>query len=277
MQIEPLSWQSAEPLLSVQWNSSGTLLAAVCTPNRLIVLDYRGTVLYSQQVPVNSVKLLTAFTWAYDDQVLIAAAGGHLAVGRVVVGVPSLFSLVTYNLWLMMGSSARRVDSLPLPVRERNSIRELDHHVIRCRIPSHDELSAQVCEPSDWRWYCTIRPVPRKAHSYVLCMEHMGGLVPVLVGRQTNRIIPQFHISLLSSSTVASNSRSPTPDNGSSAQVEDVGAFTRHSVQRNSVWRKSKRQLRALMNRHVACRQPLNRTNDKLLQVAKMQFVHERT
>uniref|UniRef100_F1KQW7 Tubby-related protein 4 n=1 Tax=Ascaris suum TaxID=6253 RepID=F1KQW7_ASCSU len=266
-EVEPLSWQSTETLLSVQWNSRGTLLAVVCTPNRLVLLDYRGTLVYCQQVPINSPKVLTAFTWAHDDQAVIAAAGGHLAIGRVLVGVPSLFNLVTYNLWLMMGASARRVDSLPLPLRERNSIRELDHHIIRCRIPSRDELSAQVCEPSDWRWYCTIRPVPRKAHSYVLCMEHMGGLVPILVGRQTNRIIPQFHISLLSAAVTPSSSPSPSPDNGSSAQVEDVGAFIRSSAQRNSVWRKSKRQLRALMNRHVACRQPLNRTNEKLLQV----------
>lgn len=266
-EVDPTSWQCPDSLLCVQWNASGTFLAAVCVHNKLVILDYRGTVVYSQPVPVNSVKSLTAFTWAHEDQVVIAAAGGHLAVGRVLVGVPSLFNLVTYNLWLMMGASARRIDSLPLPLRERNALRDLDHHIIRCRVPSREELSAQICEPTDWRWYCTIRPVPRKAHSYVLCMEHMGGLVPVLIGRQTNRIIPQFHISLLGSSSLASSSRSPTPDNGSSAQVEDVGAFARPSVQRNSVWRKSKRQLRALMNRHVACRQPLNRANDKLLQV----------
>lgn len=271
-EVDPVSWQCPESLLCVHWNASGTLLAAVCIPNRLVILDFRGTVIHSQPVPFAPSSNLTAFTWAHDDQVVISAAGGHLAVGRVLVGVPSLFHLVTYSLWLMMGSSARRVDSLPLPLRERNSIRDLDHHIIRCRVPSREELPAQVCEPSDWRWYCTIRPVPRKAHSYVLCMEHMGGLVPILVGRQTNRIIPQFHISLLGSSSPTPTSRSSTPDNGCSAQVEDIGAFTRPSVQRNSVWRKSKRQLRALMNRHVACRQPVGRANDKLLQVTSNVF-----
>lgn len=58
-------------------------------------------------------------------------SGGHLVIGRVVFGVPPLSSLVTYNIWVMMGHSSQRVDSLPLPSRERNVIRELDHHVIR--------------------------------------------------------------------------------------------------------------------------------------------------
>lgn len=48
--------------------------------------------------------------------------------------------------------------------------------------------------------------------------------------------------------------------------AEDVGAFARPSTQRNSVWRRSKRQLRALMNRYVNC--PVSRSNGKLVQVS---------
>lgn len=47
--------------------------------------------------------------------------------------------------------------------------------------------------------------------------------------------------------------------------IEDVGAFARPSTQRNSVWRRSKRQLRALMNRYV--NYPVGKSNDKLVQV----------
>lgn len=47
--------------------------------------------------------------------------------------------------------------------------------------------------------------------------------------------------------------------------AEDVGAFTRPSAQRNSVWRRSKRHLRVFMNRYVSC--PINRNSGKLVQV----------
>uniref|UniRef100_A0A915PWS0 Tubby C-terminal domain-containing protein n=1 Tax=Setaria digitata TaxID=48799 RepID=A0A915PWS0_9BILA len=259
-EINNAKWQCNETLLSIQWNATGTLLAAVCKENHFFIMTCQGNVICDSRVSRPSATGLTAFTWVHDDRFIIATSGNQLAVGRVLHDVPSLFNLVTYNLWLLMGASARHVDILPLPLRERNAIRALDHHVIRCRVPSRNEILAKVCEPSDWRWYCTIRPVPSKVHTYVLCMEHMAGLIPVLLGKQTNRIIPQFQISLYNpKSTLV------TTDSGSSAQVEDVGAFARRSTQRNSVWRRSKRQLRAFMNRYVNC--PANRSNDKLVQI----------
>uniref|UniRef100_A0A0R3RUR5 Tub domain-containing protein n=1 Tax=Elaeophora elaphi TaxID=1147741 RepID=A0A0R3RUR5_9BILA len=259
-EIDNAKWQCNETLLSIQWNANGTQLAAVCKENHFFIITYQGNVVCDSRVSQPSTTALTAFTWVHDDRFIIATSGNHLAVGRVLHDVPSLFNLVTYNLWQLLGGSALHVDVLPLPPRERNAIRALDHHIIRCRVPSQNDMLMKVCEPSDWRWYCTIRPVPSKVHTYVLCMEHMAGLIPVLLGKQTNRIIPQFQISLYNPKLTMVKS-----DNGSSAQVEDVGAFTRPSTQRNSVWRRSKRQLRALMNRYVAC--PVNRNNGKLVQI----------
>ncbi|VDD92655.1 unnamed protein product [Enterobius vermicularis] len=265
-EVDPFTWQSPDPIVSMRWNAAGDLLALATTDNRLFVIDYKGTVIFSQQSLVSTKRDITALTWAHDDQIIILACGGCLAVGHVVVGVPSLFSLVTYNLWLMVKSSTRAIDNLPVPVRERNAIKEFNHHIIKCRVPSRYELIGKVCTPSEWRWYCTIKPVPNKAHTYVLCMEHMGGLVPVLIGRQTNRIIPQFQISLYTSPD-ASTSAGCSQEAGSSAQVEDVGAFARPSANRSSVWRKSKRQIRAFMHRRVAFRHPQSRLDAKLLQV----------
>ncbi|KAL3998155.1 Tub family protein [Acanthocheilonema viteae] len=259
-EIDNAKWQCNKILLSIQWNANGTLLAAVCKENHFFIMTHQGNVICDSQVSQPSATALTAFTWVHDDRFIIATSGNKLAIGRVLHDVPSLFNLVTYNLWQLLGASARHVDILPLPPRERNAIRALDHHIIRCRVPSQNDMLMKVCEPSDWRWYCTIRPVPSKVHTYVLCMEHMAGLIPVLLGKQTNRIIPQFQISLYNPKLTLVKS-----DSGSSAQVEDVGAFARPSTQRNSVWRRSKRQLRAFMNRYVNC--PINRNNGKLVQI----------
>ncbi|MCP9260983.1 Tubby-related protein 4 [Dirofilaria immitis] len=259
-EIDNAKWQCNETLLSIQWNANGTLLAAVCKENHFFIITYQGNVICDSRVSQSSTIGLTAFTWVHDDRFIIATSGNQLAVGQVLHDVPSLFNLVTYNLWQLLGASARNVDVLPLPPRERNAIRALDHHVIRCRVPSQNDMLMKVCEPSNWRWYCTIRPVPSKVHTYVLCIEHMAGLIPVLLGKQTNRVIPQFQISLYNPKLTLVKS-----DSGSSAQVEDVGAFVRSSSQRNSVWRRSKRQLRAIMNRYVNC--PVSRSNGKLVQI----------
>ncbi|RCN40531.1 hypothetical protein ANCCAN_13542 [Ancylostoma caninum] len=243
-QIDPLVYESPHSVIQLHWNADGSILALINSNHELVMLDREARVVHKETLSLPKDKPLSALTWAHEGRAIIVAAGGHLAIGKLLLGVPPLFDLVTYELWRYLGSQSKKVDSLPIPVKEKNALRALDHHIIRCRIPRIDDLCSFVCSASEARCYCTIKPLSRGSHSYVLCMEHLGGLVPLLVGRQVNRFLPQFHISLHPADGQVLST-------GSSAQVEDLSIIPRTSNGRNSLWRRSKRQLRALMSRHV--------------------------
>ncbi|CAI2321303.1 unnamed protein product [Caenorhabditis sp. 36 PRJEB53466] len=259
-QINSAVYRSPFQVIRMQWNSDGTILGIINSNNELVMVDIHCRVIHRERIATaaDGDKKLTAFTWAHNGNVVIIAAAGSLSVGRILFGVPSLFEIVTYNVWRMMGSNAKKVEKLPIPVKEMNALRELDHHVIRCRIPRTQELCSFVCSVVEARCYCTIRPLARGSNTYVLCFEHLGGLVPLLVGRQVNRFLPQFQIFLFQ------NNQQAAAVAGSSAQVEDVNSMVRHSNGRNSLWRRSKRQIRALMSKHVRPTRP----DTRLLQVS---------
>ncbi|CAJ0930296.1 unnamed protein product, partial [Mesorhabditis belari] len=290
-QVVPHTYTGTLLIKKIEWNSDGTLLAAITELHQLLIFDREARLIHREEVPLSKDRPLSAFTWAHNGKTIVVAAGGHVVVGKrldvvleeeneaavsgkVLMGVPSLFNLVTYAVWRELGASSRRVDRLPLPNREKESIKLLDHHIIRCRIPRSDDLCKFVCTVNDARSYCTIRPLTRGSHSYVLCMEHMGGLVPLLVGRQVNRFLPQFHVSLHHGTHTGSPGTGTPPTNrqqttiGGSAQVEDMSVLPRTSTGRNSLWRRSKRQLRALMSRHVNAAVRAPRTDSRLVHVS---------
>lgn len=142
-QINSLVYRSPFQVIRMQWNSDGTILGIINSNNELVMVDMNCRVIHRERISIaDADKKLTAFTWAHNGNVVIIAAGGCLSVGRILFGVPSLFEIVTYNVWLMMGSSSKRVDRLPIPVKEMNALRELDHHVIRVR--THNPSSHPV-------------------------------------------------------------------------------------------------------------------------------------
>lgn len=269
-QINSAVYRSPFQVIRMQWNFDGTILAVINSNNELVMINTYCHVIHRERISItkleksllpnpSSNQKLTAFTWAHNGNVVILASGGCLHVGRILFGVPSLFEIVTYDLWKMMGCSGKKVEKLPIPLKEMNALRELDHHVIRCRIPRFQDLCSYVCTVVDARCYCTIRPYQRGSQTYVLCFEHLGGLVPLLLGRQVNRFLPQFQIYLYQP-----NPLPPPLPPGSSPQVEDVNSIVRASNARHSLWRRSKRQLRALMSKHV---RP-TRADCRLLQVS---------
>jgi WD40 repeat protein len=196
-EVELRSWQSSDPIRMIQWSNDGKMLAVVCSTGNIIILNNEARVVHSFTPPlVINEDSTISFTWAHNDEVIIVSSNGGLAVGIVQPSVPALTDISSYQIWRNMGRTAREVESLNLPDKPTNIIRQFDRHVIKCRIPSYERMCRFVCEPTFWRWYCTIVPVPRKTFHYMLCIEHLGGLIPILLGRQINRVIPQFIISL---------------------------------------------------------------------------------
>lgn len=141
-QLHPAIYRSKFQVIRMEWNTDGTILALINANNELVMIDTTCRVIHRERIPIADkektlipnpppTQKLTAFTWAHNGNVVIIAAGGCLTVGRILFGVPSLFEIVTYDLWKMMGCSSKKVDKLPIPLKEMNALRELDHHVIR--------------------------------------------------------------------------------------------------------------------------------------------------
>jgi hypothetical protein len=128
-EVEPFTYQSVDPIHKIEWSSDGTMLAIICASNRITIISHLGDILHTFTAPLSKTPL-TAFTWAHEDSTVIIAAGGSIATGRVIRDVPLLSQLVTYQLWINAGRNVDKVDQLTLPTREKDCLKQLDHHVI---------------------------------------------------------------------------------------------------------------------------------------------------
>lgn len=93
---------------------------------------------------------------------------------------------------------------LQLPASLRILIRSLFIRTLRCYLPDLNNLRDFVINapPTNMRYYCTlIRHVPkdRDARSklfstYIMYLEYLGGLIPILKGKRTSKLKPEFII-----------------------------------------------------------------------------------
>ena len=91
-----------------------------------------------------------------------------------------------------------------LPVSLRILVRSLFIRTLRCYLPDLNNLRHFVINapPANMRYYCTlIRHVPKDRDSrsklfstYVLYLEYLGGLIPILKGKRTSKLKPEFII-----------------------------------------------------------------------------------
>ncbi|KAJ2951882.1 hypothetical protein O0L34_g4132 [Tuta absoluta] len=193
-----MEWANSKELLAV----AGTLVAephepADSPPYKNVVKFYSdtGSLIYTVPIPYTQARV-SALTWGHAARRLFVAAGGAVCTARVwrVVAPLQLLARVRAASALR---DPRLASKLPLPPRLQPALANLFAHTIRCNVPETNELRRFVSRPpsASGRLHCTmLRHDDEEAGAYTLYLEHLGGLVPLLKGRRTSKIRPEFVI-----------------------------------------------------------------------------------
>ncbi|XP_076165682.1 WD40 superfamily protein Tusp isoform X2 [Ptiloglossa arizonensis] len=194
--------------LHAEWSNSRKLLAIAGTrdldspqsgaheyTNLLKFYLVSGALVYTTAIPYTQCAV-SALTWGHNDRRLFVATGARVHAAWVSrrVGSLQLLSRLAVRASLSKESC---VQQLPLPPRLRASVAALFASTMRCSVPEPRELRRFVSRPPPGgeRLHCTmlrhsVEPVP----CYTLYLEYLGGLVPLLKGRRTSKIRPEFVI-----------------------------------------------------------------------------------
>ncbi|XP_068631348.1 tubby-related protein 4 [Battus philenor] len=195
--------------LAMEWANSRELLAVAGTlntepnepvdtpPFKNVVKFYSdtGALIYTVPIPYTQARV-TALTWGHAARRLFVGVGGAVCTARVWRVVAPLQLLARVRAAQAL-KEPRLAAKLPLPPRLQPALASLFAHTIRCNVPETNELRRFVSRPpiSGGRLHCTmLRHDDEEAGAYTLYLEHLGGLVPLLKGRRTSKIRPEFVI-----------------------------------------------------------------------------------
>ncbi|KAJ8984756.1 hypothetical protein NQ317_005021 [Molorchus minor] len=198
--------------LCLEWSNSRELLAVagVATTshsssnqmeftNMLKFYSEKGILLYSIRIPDKHARVST-LTWGHNDKRLFVATGTQVHIAWVSKRIASLQLLCRLRIHDLIRNEAH-LSLLPLPLRLRNIIGNLFAQTIRCCVPEPNSLREFVSRPpiGSVRLHCTmIRHDDENNLSsgtcYTLYLEYLGGLVPLLKGKRTSKIRPEFVI-----------------------------------------------------------------------------------
>lgn len=223
--------------LQAEWSNSGELLAVAGRvaglPSDPAGATYQNRVSFFSHlgVPVSTVDIpatrspVTALTWGHNDKRIFVATGPQVHIGWVSRRIASLQLLCRLKIHTTLGSEAQ-VDCLPLPCRLKSLLSSLFTQSIKCAIPERRALRRFVCRPPapGLRLYCTMIRHGDEAtgSSYTVYLEHLGGFLPILKGRKTSKIKPEFVIfdPMKDSSSLTSPPASPATGSDTDTDTE---------------------------------------------------------
>ncbi|XP_030371459.1 tubby-related protein 4 isoform X2 [Scaptodrosophila lebanonensis] len=201
-----MEWSNSRELLAV----AGTLrmgmdgkLEELGTPtsyNNLVKFyTETGNCLYQAHIPCTTTTV-SAITWGHNDKRLFIATGTQVHIAWVSRRVASLQLLCRLQIQASVGSETL-LPLLPLPSRIKSLIGNLFAQTIRCCVPDLKSLRDFVSRPPlcSTRLHCTMIRHDDDSNlssgtCYTLYLEYLGGLVPLLKGKRTSKIRPEFVI-----------------------------------------------------------------------------------
>ncbi|XP_039300767.1 tubby-related protein 4-like, partial [Nilaparvata lugens] len=114
----------------------------------------------------------------------------------VSMRIASLQLLSSLQLYSRLQGGLAHVPLLPLPQRIQQLVSKLFAHTIRCCVPEGSGLREFVSRAPKVRLHCTMlrHEEDIAANCYTLYLEYLGGLVPLLKGKRTSKLKPEFVI-----------------------------------------------------------------------------------
>uniref|UniRef100_A0A182QAA1 SOCS box domain-containing protein n=1 Tax=Anopheles farauti TaxID=69004 RepID=A0A182QAA1_9DIPT len=199
-----MEWSNSRELLAVAGTELGSphgtdIHGATVYNNLLKFYTESGNLLYTAKIP-NSSYPVSALTWGHNDKRIFIATGTQVHIAWVSRRVASLQLFCRLKVQTSLASEAL-LPRLPLPGRIKALIGNLFAQTIRCCVPDLKSLREFVSRPPacSTRLHCTMIRHDDDANQssgtcYTLYLEFLGGLVPLLKGKRTSKIRPEFVI-----------------------------------------------------------------------------------
>ncbi|CAF0825138.1 unnamed protein product [Brachionus calyciflorus] len=151
----------------------------------------------SDTLLIKDLKCLTALTWGHNDQRLFISCSNQLHILRVFKQIPPLSYLSQHRIKSLLNDSSQ-VKKFSIPERLKTSITESFLSTLKMTYPKQNQLRKFVCAcpSSRERLHCTLKRMNIKSnHDYfILYLEYLGGLVPLLSAKKISKLKPDFVI-----------------------------------------------------------------------------------
>ncbi|EAT45552.1 AAEL003208-PA [Aedes aegypti] len=240
-----MEWSNSRELLAVAGSEIAAESETTETPampvynNLLKFYTESGNLLYTAKIPCTTTPV-SALTWGHNDKRIFIATGTQVHIAWVSRRVASLQLFCRLQVQSSLTSEAM-LPKLPLPGRIKALIGNLFAQTIRCCVPDLKYLREFVSRPPvcSTRLHCTMIRHDEDANQssgtcYTLYLEFLGGLVPLLKGKRTSKIRPEFvifdpQIDEISSYVTYSSDSTITTSKSSSASSHSTSGTTGRS------------------------------------------------